>query len=248
MTKNDSDTAKKTLFIDIGNSFQKLSYKIDEKWIRVEGNYQNSKAIASWLNFSELSFDRIAICSVRKDKMKELREGFSNLEVVELNVQQIPSDKLDYKTPQTLGIDRYLGCLGAFSESQSPVLVIDSGTACTIDFMDGKGVYRGGIIAPGLRSMLNIFKEAAPELPEINSELPNEWPGKSTVESLQLGQLQFYIDGLEMAINRFEKQFGKFKLFITGGSGTFIAGFLSHEIQEDDFLIFKGMEAMLNDL
>ncbi len=248
MSKNDSEIPKKTLFIDIGNSFQKLAYKSDMDWIKVEGNYNNSKAISSWLEQSGLKFNRIAVCSVRKDKMKELIDDFSKVEVVELTVDTIPKDMLDYETPNTLGMDRYSGCLGAFYETESSVLVIDAGTACTMDFMDEYGVYRGGIIAPGLKSMLTIFKETAPELPEIDSEVPNGWPGKSTIESLQLGQLQFYIDGLEMAIKRFREKFGEFDIFMTGGSGSFISGFLSYDIKRDDFLIFKGMEAMLKDL
>ncbi len=244
MSDNDLEKVKKSLFIDIGNSSFKLAEKVNGEWERIEGNYRNGLAIKSWLNYSGKKFDRAVVCSVREDRLKELEETLSDVMFTKISIDTIPKGKLDYQTPKTLGIDRYLGCLGAQTEINDSVVVIDAGTACTIDFMDEHGVYRGGIIAPGLRSMLNIFKENAPQLPEVESKLPEDWPGKSTTTSLQWGQLGFYIDGLEAAIKRFKEKYNASHIYLTGGSAEFLSAFFSFEVCVDNFLVFKGMDVL----
>jgi type III pantothenate kinase len=69
--------------------------------------------------------------------------------------------------PGSVGQDRLLDALGAFSRSNQACVVIDAGTAVTVDFVDGQGVFHGGAIAAGLAMMLDALHERTSRLPIV---------------------------------------------------------------------------------
>lgn len=246
MSKNDSTNSKKTIFLDIGNSAIKAAFKKDGKWERASDNFKSVTYLISWLNNHTDSIGELVVASVRKDQFELLQNQVNDQSIMNIRIEDIPLEKMDYNTPKTLGIDRYLGCLGAFKKVGKAVVVIDAGSACTIDLMNDEGIYQGGVIMPGLQSLMNIFKISAPELPTIEPEIPSEWPGKSTSDSLKWGQVGFFIDGIESALNRYKKQYGDYELFITGGDAEIISKLISTKPKKNDFLIFNGMEAFID--
>lgn len=246
MSKIDSTNSKKTLFLDIGNSSIKAAFKKGGKWQKASDNFKSVTYLISWLNNHTDSIGQLVVGSVRKDQFDLLQNQVNNLSITHIRIEDIPIAKLDYNTPKTLGVDRYLGCLGAFKKASKAVVVIDAGSACTIDLMDKQGVYQGGVIMPGLQSLMNIFKISAPELPAIETEIPSKWPGKSTTDSLKWGQVGFFIDGIEAALNRYKNQHGDFELFITGGDAEIISTLIPTRARKNDFLIFNGMEAFID--
>ncbi len=75
----------------------------------------------------------------------------------------------EYATPETLGIDRWAAAIGAWTKVQAPCLVISAGTATTIDVIDvsgDSGLYRGGLIIPGVNLMLQSLRSGTARLPE----------------------------------------------------------------------------------
>lgn len=246
MSKIDSSQSKKTLYLDIGNSSIKAAFKEDGSWQRVGDSFKSVTYLISWLNKNRDSIEKLVVASVRKDHFRLLYNQIEGLEILEIRIEDIPSEKLDYFTPKTLGVDRYLGCLGAVNHAKKRSVVIDAGSACTIDMMDSNGTYKGGIIMPGLQSVMNIFKVTAPELPDIEPKIPQNWPGKNTIESLQWGQVGFFVDGIESALERYKSQYGDFELYITGGDTDIISELITESSNKDAFLIFKGMEAVIN--
>jgi type III pantothenate kinase len=81
-----------------------------------------------------------------------------------------------------------LVCLAAWKETGGEdVIVIDAGSACTVDLMTKKGVFKGGIIMPGIQIIKHSMRTRLPELPEVPDSIPNEWPGKSTAECIAWG-------------------------------------------------------------
>jgi type III pantothenate kinase len=247
MSKIDSSNPKKTLYLDIGNSSIKAAFNKDGVWIKEGDSFKSVTYLISWLDKHEDSIEELIVASVRKDHFTLLENQIKNQKITQITIHDISVEMLDYSTPKTLGIDRYLGCLGAFESSKKGVVVIDAGSACTIDMMDNKGIYRGGIIMPGLNSLMNIFKSSAPELPDIGKEIPQNWPGKNTSESLQWGQVGFFIDGIESALKRYKDHYGDYELYITGGDSEKISSLISGSSIKDEFLIFKGMEVVIND-
>ena len=100
----------------------------------------------------------------------------------------------------TVGQDRLLDALGAFARSTQACIVIDAGTAVTVDFVDGQGTFHGGAIAPGVQMMLRALHEQTAALPlvtisremlppQTDSESDDAIPpfGKDTAHAIALG-------------------------------------------------------------
>jgi type III pantothenate kinase len=79
----------------------------------------------------------------------------------------------------TVGQDRLLDAIGAFARSKQACVVIDAGTAITVDFVDGEGIFHGGAIAPGIRMMLRAMHDQTSALPKV--ELTQEMLDKFRV-------------------------------------------------------------------
>lgn len=244
MSNFDSQHTESTLFIDVGNSSIKVGFKKEGKW--TVHSFENARKAAFDINNYPYPLKRIILASVRQDITDTLEKEIESHLIYELKISQVKKDELEYDTPDTLGIDRYLVCLGAKKHTKKPVVVIDSGSACTIDYMDENKVYKGGIIMPGLNSLVNIFKRTAPELPAIEVAFPKNFPGKSTEESLQLGQVIFFADGINMMLDRFSSLYGEYDLFLTGGDAQTVSQLIGNLGTVDQSLIFDGMVRMLS--
>jgi type III pantothenate kinase len=172
-----------------------------------------------------------------------------NIDIRFLQVRDVPKKYLNYDTPETLGIDRLLAAWGAWVQmsSPTPVIVIDAGTACTIDLMSDTGTFNGGVIAPGIRMLETGFRIETPDLPHIQERtLPGRWPGKSTAESLQwgiAGSFQAIIAGhLEHYL---EQSLEEPQIWVTGGDARTVVDLLAKfNLRYDEALIFKGMHWM----
>lgn len=96
---------------------------------------------------------------------------------------------LDEQGEKTVGQDRLMCAAGAFAIVKQACVVVDLGTAITIDFVDGEGVFHGGAIAPGLGMMLKSLKAGTSALPEVEFERPGAAYifGKNTPDAMRLG-------------------------------------------------------------
>lgn len=130
---------------------------------------------------------------------------------------------IDYKTPETLGRDRIAAAVGARSLlPETNVLIIDMGTAITIDFIDNQGVYHGGIISPGAKMRARAMNQFTGCLPLVELPANAELTGKSTEEALQFGILngiRFEIDGY---ISRYMHLYEGLQVIVTGGDAELI--------------------------
>jgi type III pantothenate kinase len=109
---------------------------------------------------------------------------------------------LAYSRPEDLGVDRWVGALAAWRLFGAS-LVVDCGTAVTLNLVDGEGVFRGGAIAPGAKAMVRGLAAAAPGLPLAALEPEFNLPATDTVESVGGGvQVGFraMVDGLIDAV------------------------------------------------
>ena len=79
---------------------------------------------------------------------------------------------LDESGERTVGQDRLLNALAAFDVVRQACVVVDAGTAITVDFVDGEGVFHGGAIMPGARMMLRSMNAGAAGLPEVELRAP----------------------------------------------------------------------------
>jgi type III pantothenate kinase len=110
---------------------------------------------------------------------------------------------VDIETPNTLGIDRVLAAYAAASlppDAKAPRIVIDAGTAVTIDLVDQEHVFQGGVIFPGLETNLNSLHHATADLPSLADQLEKlslDSPiGKSTESAILQGVVQAQIGAI----------------------------------------------------
>lgn len=120
--------------------------------------------------------------------------------------------------PKEAGADRLVDAVAAHSKYGGPLIVLDFGTATTLDVVDVDGNYAGGVIAPGVNLSLDALHHAAAKLPRIAVEKPSKVIGKNTLECMQSGIYWGYVSMIEGLITRIQAEFGQdLKTIATGG-------------------------------
>jgi type III pantothenate kinase len=130
-----------------------------------------------------------------------------------------------------LGVDRKVNIYGAVRMYRLPILVIDYGTAVTIDYIDPKGVFRGGLIIPGPETSYRALGQRAALLPKGLS-LPKKaksFLGRNARECMESGILEGYGAMTDELILRFRKRYGKnLRALAAGGFAEVIRPYTKH--------------------
>ncbi|MFG0257582.1 MAG: type III pantothenate kinase [Phycisphaerales bacterium JB043] len=119
----------------------------------------------------------------------------------------------------TTGVDRFLAALGAYSVLEQACVVIDAGTAVTVDFVDGEGTYHGGCILPGAQMMLDALHEHTDALPSLRFEADSGdvYPG-TTRDSMLAGATRAIRGGVRHITEMYALEYGAFPSVVaTGG-------------------------------
>ena len=120
----------------------------------------------------------------------------------------------------TVGQDRLLNAVGAFARAQQACIIVDAGTAITVDFVDGQGIFQGGAISPGLNMMLRALHEHTAALPEIKYEIiPDAAPfGKDTRGAMLLGVQSAALGLVRVLTEKYAEFYGAYpQVIATGG-------------------------------
>ncbi len=126
--------------------------------------------------------------------------------------------------PEEVGADRLLNSLAGHQIYGGPLVVIDFGTATTLDVVDADGAYLGGIIAPGINLSIEALHRAAARLPRIGIGRPQSVIGRNTVAAMQSGIYWGYVAMIEGLVHRVQvEQGGGLKVLATGGLAPLVA-------------------------
>ena len=236
-------TQMKSIYLDIGNSSLKLAEKQNGDWFIV---YRESLNEAEKLiDFVKKNYpgSHMIVSSVRADISEIITSNFNDTKITLLSSLSIPPAMLNYGTPKTLGLDRFLACLAAWKMSLSDVVVVDTGSACTIDFMSKAGVFMGGIITPGLGMIRDSITAKLPELPVPEVVIPEVWPGKTTAESIQWGAYWGYAEMVKRFLDKYLEKHPYAAIYLTGGDAVFLSEQLKsvYDVEVREFLQFEGM-------
>ena len=186
----------KILCIDIGNT--NLNYAIVEKMEVRDTNSFPTKRLKDDLHYikefhtliEKHSVSAVSFCSVVPDLDSRLRSLLDlEIPIYQLTNQTLKGIDLHYPKPDEIGHDRIANALTAQEYFSLPAVIIDLGTAITLDVVSEKG-YEGGIIAPGFQLMTRYLNEQTALLPELDNEALGSVKGsfgKSTVQAMQLG-------------------------------------------------------------
>jgi len=121
--------------------------------------------------------------------------------------------------PDKVGTDRVVSAAAAYDVVKDAVVVADFGTAVTIDLVDKKGIFLGGVICPGFKISALALKENTAQLPGIKVIRPKEPYGKNTVEAINCGLYYSALGTLEEVIRRYAEKIDKWPQTVITGAG-----------------------------
>ncbi len=123
--------------------------------------------------------------------------------------------------PDEVGADRLVNAVGAHSRYSGALIVVDFGTATTFDVISARGVYLGGVIAPGVNLSLESLHRAAAQLPRVAVTRPEKVIGLATIPAMQSGVYWGYIGLVEGIVARVRAEFAlPMTVIATGGLAT----------------------------
>ncbi|MEK3979379.1 type III pantothenate kinase [Psychrobacillus sp. FSL K6-2836] len=149
---------------------------------------------------------------------------------------------IKYENPREVGADRIVNAVAAIHEYGSPLIIVDFGTATTYCFINERGEYMGGAIAPGIGISTEALFNRASKLPRIELTTPENVIGKNTVSAMQAGIVYGYVGQVEGIVNRMKKV-SKLnpKVIATGGMASLIGDETIIMDVIDPFLTLKGL-------
>ena len=252
------------LGFDIGNSNTVMGiYPSDDPAPAREYRYTTSRSssgdeiaalITSFLRAQELlekpgkNIRGIVVSSVVPELNQlyvEISEKYFNIDPVILSKDSKTTITITYDDLGQLGVDRIVNAEAAYRLYGKDSIVIDMGTAMTLSVVTAKGVFEGGLIAPGLQTAINALSERASQLFAVPVAKPSSIIAKNTRDALISGFFYGWkgmIDGFITKIN--EETSRIHQVILTGGLSSTIAPHLEGDIILDGQLTMKGLKLL----
>ena len=151
-----------------------------------------------------------------------------------------------YLTPATRGGDRLAAAVGAATLYPGRnALIVDFGTAVTLDFVSADGVFRGGCISPGMAMRFRALHEYTAALPLCDATDSAELLGRTTDEAVRLGVMNSLAFEIEGYIARMQGEIEDLCVIFTGGDTNFFAKRIKNTIFANCNLVFWGLNRIL---
>ena len=149
------------------------------------------------------------------------------LEMLEVNEKYLfdhrfpMSLKLSYKNPEELGPDRIANSLYVFHNFKKNSIILDFGTAITVDVVTREGIHLGGAILPGVDLSLNSLYRSTARIKETTLDIPSSFLGKSTKECLEVGIMRGIEGTVRHIIKNIKRELGWRRALIVATGGSF---------------------------
>ncbi len=178
--------------------------------------------VNSWPKVSALEGACIVIASDNNALATPIRSALEDqLSVSIYNIgTDIPIPIGRQLDPETItGVDRLLNAAAAYDTLKQACIVVDAGTAVTIDFIDGEGTFHGGAIAPGAQMQLNALHEHTEALPEMTFAAPEDDAiGRNTAQAMLHGVFHGIRGMVQRLSEQYAEKYGAYPTVVaTGG-------------------------------
>ena len=221
------------LVIDIGNSRTKWALAGDNGVLTEFEVCMNANLAASNLSAVAQKADSVLIANVAGEaKAQQIASLLAPLEVRFVTASaQACGVKNGYAETAKLGADRWAALAAAWQRTKHATLVVNAGTAITIDAIDEKGSFLGGSIMPGLRLMHESLSGNAAQL-TLGEGVSKNFPN-NTQDAMATGSLNAVAGAIGIMLKRLEKQCGWLpKLILSGGDAFRIADALKLNLKQ----------------
>lgn len=192
-----------------------------------------------------VDFKGACLCSVVPPLTPVLRRAVQRVHGVEPLVLE-SSTRLNvrnrYGHPEEVGADRLANAAGGRDRYGVPLIIVDFGTATTLDVVSARGDYLGGCILPGIETSAEALFRRTAKLPRISPERPPEPLGRTTIESIQSGLFYGAVDAVDGLIERLRATMGEdAPVIATGGLAQTFVGFSKYIREADPHLTLHGL-------
>ncbi len=235
---------------DIGNSETKVFLvnskdKIIRNIIFPSKKFNNKILTSKFTNlvkdFSKI--EKILFCSVVPKSFILIKKFLSTktkkkcFEVKNLKLKSLININVNYKQ---VGSDRLTNAISLLNNKDN-FIILDFGTATTFDVIIKK-VYKGGVIAPGIKISLNTLSDKATLIPKINLKKIKKIIGIDTISAVRSGFFWGYAGLIDNIVNLIKKETGKsFKLVITGGFSSLFKNSIKNKLIQNKDITIKGL-------
>ena len=151
-----------------------------------------------------------------------------------------------YTNPSKLGADRWAAMIGAHDEFGGNILVIDMGTAITIDYINTEGLHEGGQILPGLKSFFNILDQSTGSIntkiniSDIAAQNIKKW-GKNTDDAIISGAMMAISSAINHAVFSFKMKGSRPSVILTGGDAIYFKDVFDYTLFYRPNLVIEGL-------
>jgi type III pantothenate kinase len=118
-----------------------------------------------------------------------------------------------------IGTDRVVSAAAAYAVVEDAVVIADFGTAVTIDLVDERGVFLGGVICPGFEMSASALKQNTAQLPKIKVTRPDNPYGRNTTEAINCGLYYSAVGTLQEVLRRYAEKTGRWPRTVITGAG-----------------------------
>ncbi len=199
----------------------------------------------------DVAIDRVRIASVAIEQSKVREAVASTYGVVPKfaeSTEHLAGVTNGYDDPATLGVDRWLALVAAWNRVRQATVVVDAGTALTLDVVADRGVHLGGYIVPGLSIMKSSLSNNTLQVqPRQQSRIEsNTSPGSNTEQAVEHGLLSMIGAWIVHCTDKAEEVCESAPVvFLSGGDRETLARVVSMECQLTDDLVLEGLELAL---
>lgn len=228
------------------------------KWRLLDNTSMHCSAFGSAVSLQELAEQLSAFgcakmsfarcCSVRSkcenDQLTALLHDMYGVTVVFAKSAKVLSGVVNgYLEPDKLGVDRWLAMVGAYAQINGACVVIDCGTAITVDYINAGGSHLGGCIAPGLKLMDRVLRGAThmPVGAQGADSGAECFLGRSTQQGIASGIKGMATGFIREKLALAQGELGEsFVVFASGGDSALVGAVTADAIIQDD-LVFIGL-------
>jgi len=248
------------MLLDIGNSMTKICLnkgisiknikKIENK--KIKDYEKNLKNIL--VNFKKNKIEKIFISSVNLKILnitkKTITKIFPQLDVKILKNYDFKNFKIKYKEIHKFGSDRFFNCIGAkYILNNKNLIIIDIGTATTVDVVSSDFEYLGGQIFSGPLTSYSTLISNTSMIGNHDLLISKKILGKSTAQCLSSGFIYSNSIMFEGLVKKIQKEYNKkFQTLITGGLSNIFSKFLPKDFIIDKELTLKGIMFYINEI
>ena len=237
------------LLFDIGNSFAKCAIETPEGLKQLTSlplkELDTARAFASLAGLTMHSVWAVSVASKTGTDafLAQLgKQGFQEIHLFSPS-RSLCGISTRYREPEKLGGDRLLGMVAAWHRQQTASIVIDMGTAITIDALDASGFHLGGLIMPGIAMSVDSLRSNAARLDApVDAARSNELFAKDTATAIAGGCQRMMAAALRNTVSSMRHVTGKgTTVFLSGGNAGLAMAALDGNAEHCPLLVLEGL-------